>query len=111
MNVCTQWNHYFYSKTPKNVLMLKSWALSFPLSRYGELFPVSAEVLDPSFVLPIGKAKVRIGQCTDVFLLKHVLSTILNCFLWKQIEREGTDVTITAFSKMVGFALKVSLGD
>nr|P52904.1 RecName: Full=Pyruvate dehydrogenase E1 component subunit beta, mitochondrial; Short=PDHE1-B; Flags: Precursor [Pisum sativum]AAB01223.1 pyruvate dehydrogenase E1beta [Pisum sativum] len=48
---------------------------------YGESFPVSAEVLDSSFWLPIGKAK---------------------------IEREGKDVTITAFSKMVGFALKAA---
>ncbi|KAE9453591.1 hypothetical protein C3L33_14482, partial [Rhododendron williamsianum] len=48
---------------------------------YGESFPVSAEVLDSSFCLPIGKAK---------------------------IEREGKHVTITAFSKMVGYALKVS---
>ncbi|XP_045796452.1 pyruvate dehydrogenase E1 component subunit beta, mitochondrial-like isoform X1 [Trifolium pratense] len=48
---------------------------------YGESFPVSAEVLDSSFCLPIGKAK---------------------------IEREGKDVTITAFSKMVGFALKAA---
>lgn len=48
---------------------------------YGESFPVSAEVLDPSFVLPIGKAK---------------------------IEREGSDVTVTTFSKMVGYALKAA---
>nr|DAD30468.1 TPA_asm: hypothetical protein HUJ06_009319 [Nelumbo nucifera] len=27
-------------------------------SRYGESFPVSAEALDSSFCLPIGKAKV-----------------------------------------------------
>uniref|UniRef100_A0A1D1XYD4 Pyruvate dehydrogenase E1 component subunit beta n=1 Tax=Anthurium amnicola TaxID=1678845 RepID=A0A1D1XYD4_9ARAE len=47
---------------------------------YGQSFPVSDEVLDSSFCLPIGKAK---------------------------IEREGKDVTITAFSKMVGFALQV----
>jgi hypothetical protein len=26
--------------------------------RYGETFPVSPQVLDPSFTLPIGKAKV-----------------------------------------------------
>ncbi|KAG6781377.1 hypothetical protein POTOM_014277 [Populus tomentosa] len=48
---------------------------------YGEAFPVSAEVLDSSFCVPIGKAK---------------------------IEREGKDVTITAFSKMVGYALKAA---
>ncbi|XP_048318896.1 pyruvate dehydrogenase E1 component subunit beta-1, mitochondrial isoform X1 [Ziziphus jujuba] len=48
---------------------------------YGESFPVSAEVLDSSFCLPIGKAK---------------------------IEREGKDVTITAFSKMVGYAIKAA---
>ncbi|KAH9575089.1 hypothetical protein CY35_01G093500 [Sphagnum magellanicum] len=48
---------------------------------YGETFPVSPEVLDPSFTLPIGKAK---------------------------IEREGKDITITAFSKMVGYALKAA---
>ncbi|KAL0464079.1 UNVERIFIED_CONTAM: Pyruvate dehydrogenase E1 component subunit beta-2, mitochondrial [Sesamum latifolium] len=48
---------------------------------YGESFPISAEALDSSFCLPIGKAK---------------------------IEREGNDVTITAFSKMVGYALKIN---
>ncbi|KAK2662281.1 hypothetical protein Ddye_000855 [Dipteronia dyeriana] len=48
---------------------------------YGESFPVSAEVLDSDFCLQIGKAK---------------------------IEREGKDVTITAFSKMVGHALKAA---
>lgn len=48
---------------------------------YGESFPVSEEVLDANFCLPIGKAK---------------------------IEREGKDVTITAFSKMVGYALKAA---
>ncbi|KAK1257406.1 hypothetical protein QJS04_geneDACA023647 [Acorus gramineus] len=46
---------------------------------YGQSFPVSAEVLDSSFCLPIGKAK---------------------------IEQEGKDVTITAYSKMVGYALQ-----
>eukprot|EP00252_Welwitschia_mirabilis_P027059 TRINITY_DN9145_c0_g1_i1.p1 TRINITY_DN9145_c0_g1~~TRINITY_DN9145_c0_g1_i1.p1 ORF type:complete len:370 (-),score=92.68 TRINITY_DN9145_c0_g1_i1:126-1235(-) len=48
---------------------------------YGEPFSVSEECLDSSFCLPIGKAK---------------------------IEREGKDVTITAFSKMVGYALKAA---
>jgi pyruvate dehydrogenase E1 component beta subunit len=45
---------------------------------YGQSFEVPA---DPDFVLPIGKAK---------------------------IEREGTDVTITAFSRMVGMALQAA---
>ncbi|KAL9254606.1 Pyruvate dehydrogenase E1 component subunit beta-2, mitochondrial-like protein [Drosera capensis] len=48
---------------------------------YGESFPVSDEILDSNFVLPIGKAK---------------------------IERPGKDVTITAYSKMVGYALKAA---
>ncbi|KAI3407858.1 NAC domain-containing protein [Psidium guajava] len=48
---------------------------------YGERFPVSAEALDSSFCLPIGKAKV---------------------------EREGKDVTITAFSRMVGLSLEAA---
>ncbi|PPS06339.1 hypothetical protein GOBAR_AA14282 [Gossypium barbadense] len=48
---------------------------------YGESFPVSDEVLDSSFCLPIGKAK---------------------------IERKGKDVTIAAYSKMVGYALKAA---
>ncbi|XP_021745692.1 pyruvate dehydrogenase E1 component subunit beta-1, mitochondrial-like [Chenopodium quinoa] len=48
---------------------------------YGESFPISDEVVDPNFTIPIGKAK---------------------------IEREGKDVTITAFSKMVGFSLKAA---
>jgi pyruvate dehydrogenase E1 component beta subunit len=48
---------------------------------YGESFPVSQEVLDPSFTLPIGKAKIM---------------------------REGNDLTIVTFSKMVGYALKAA---
>lgn len=48
---------------------------------YGESFPIADEVLDANFTLPIGKAKV---------------------------ERQGKDVTITAFSKMVGYALKAA---
>lgn len=48
---------------------------------YGDSFPVSAEALDSSFCLPIGKAK---------------------------IEREGKHVTITAFSKMVRLALQAA---
>ncbi|CAL5358868.1 unnamed protein product [Camellia sinensis] len=48
---------------------------------YGESFPISTEVLDSSFCLLIGKAKV---------------------------EREGKDVTITTFSWMVGYAIKVA---
>lgn len=45
---------------------------------YGVSFDTPDNVLDKDFVLPLNKAKV---------------------------EREGTDVTITAFSKMVGFSL------
>ena len=45
---------------------------------YGVSYPMSDEAQSKDFVIEIGKANV---------------------------EREGTDVTITAFSKMVGFAL------
>jgi len=48
---------------------------------YGVEFDVTPEELDPDFVLPIGKAN---------------------------IERVGTDVTITAFAKMVGFSLEAA---
>ncbi|KAE8703074.1 Pyruvate dehydrogenase E1 component subunit beta-2 [Hibiscus syriacus] len=48
---------------------------------YGESFPISNEVLDSSFCLPIGKAK---------------------------IERKGKHVTIAAYSKMVGYSLKAA---
>ena len=48
---------------------------------YGKSFPVDAECLDKDFVLPIGKAK---------------------------IEREGKDVTIVTFSKMVGYSLEAA---
>lgn len=48
---------------------------------YNIEFDMTAEELDPNFVLPIGKAHV---------------------------ERAGTDVTITAFSKMVGHSLKAA---
>lgn len=45
---------------------------------YGTSFPVSAEVLDKDFVIPIGKAKIM---------------------------RAGKDITITAVAKMVGYSL------
>ncbi|CAL5225237.1 g8026 [Coccomyxa viridis] len=48
---------------------------------YGESFPVTDEILDKDFVQPIGKAKVM---------------------------REGTDVTLLAFGKLVGYNLKVA---
>jgi len=88
--------------------------------RYGESFPVSAEVLDSSFCLPIGKAKVTFKHYLQEYcsffspiILLCSLDTIivvhLVIFCCPQIEREGKDVTITAFSKMVGYALKVCL--
>jgi pyruvate dehydrogenase E1 component beta subunit len=48
---------------------------------YGVNFDTPDYVFDKDFVLPLNKAKV---------------------------EREGTDVTITAFSKMVGFSLQAA---
>ena len=48
---------------------------------YGEAFPVSPQVLDRDFTLPIGKAKTM---------------------------REGTDVTLVGFGKMVGYCLKAA---
>lgn len=48
---------------------------------YGKEFDVPPEIMDPNFVIPIGKAK---------------------------IERAGTDVTITAYAKMVGYALEAA---
>ena len=48
---------------------------------YGKTFDVSEKVLDKNFILPIGKAK---------------------------IEREGTDVTLIGFSKMVGLCLEAA---
>lgn len=48
---------------------------------YGVPFDVNAEIMDKDFLLPIGKAK---------------------------IEKVGADVTITAFSKMVGHSLQAA---
>ena len=48
---------------------------------YGVSFDTPDHVFDKDFLLPLNKAKV---------------------------EREGTDVTITAFSKMVGFSLQAA---
>ena len=48
---------------------------------YNQEFELTAEQMDPNWTLPIGKAN---------------------------IEREGKDVTITAFSKMVGFSLEAA---
>jgi pyruvate dehydrogenase E1 component beta subunit len=48
---------------------------------YGNKYPLSAEAQSPDFVLPIGKAK---------------------------IEREGTDVTIVAYSRGVGMSLEAA---
>lgn len=76
--------------------------------RYGESFPVSAEVLDSSFCLPIGKAKVFCNHLNFTELVIRMVNfLIFSTFCFQQIEKEGKDVTITAFSKMVGLALKV----
>jgi pyruvate dehydrogenase E1 component beta subunit len=48
---------------------------------YGITFPMSSEAMSDNFTLPIGKAKV---------------------------EREGTDVTIVAHSKMVTHSLEAA---
>jgi pyruvate dehydrogenase E1 component beta subunit len=48
---------------------------------YGTPFPLTDEAQSPDFLIPIGKAK---------------------------IEREGTDVTVVAFSKLVGTTLEVA---
>ncbi|KXZ42127.1 hypothetical protein GPECTOR_199g355 [Gonium pectorale] len=48
---------------------------------YGQAFPVTPQVLDKDFTLPIGKAKVM---------------------------REGKHVTLVSFSKMVGYCLKAA---
>ena len=48
---------------------------------YGESFPVSDAAMGKDFVLPIGPAK---------------------------IQREGSDVTLVGFGKMVGYALKAA---
>jgi pyruvate dehydrogenase E1 component beta subunit len=48
---------------------------------YGQSFELSDAVMDKDFVLPIGKAKVQ---------------------------REGTDVSIVTFSKMVGKSLEAA---
>ncbi|TMW56295.1 hypothetical protein Poli38472_008943 [Pythium oligandrum] len=48
---------------------------------YGVTFPVSKEAQDKDFVIPIGKAKIM---------------------------KEGSDVTIVAFSRMVGLALEAA---
>ena len=48
---------------------------------YGESFPVTDEIVSKDFVLPIGKAKVM---------------------------RDGTDVTLVSFGKMVGYCLQAA---
>jgi len=48
---------------------------------YGITFDVSDKILDKDFLIPIGKAK---------------------------IEREGSDVTLVGFAKMVGFSLEAA---
>lgn len=86
--------------------------------RYGESFPVSDEARDSSFCLPIGKAKVTLLMTSkmivpiSIILLSSLHFSIHVQFMIicsSQIEREGKDVTITAFSKMVGYSLKVCL--
>ncbi|GFH06701.1 pyruvate dehydrogenase E1 component subunit beta, partial [Haematococcus lacustris] len=48
---------------------------------YGTAFPVTPQVLDKDFLLPIGKAKIM---------------------------RPGKHITLVSFSKMVGFCLKAA---
>ena len=76
-------------------------------TRYGESFPVSAEAIDSSFCLPIGKAKVCFSSVVKSVRHSFCFSSCSYYVLYSQIEREGEHVTITAFSKMVGYALQV----
>jgi pyruvate dehydrogenase E1 component beta subunit len=46
-----------------------------------------------------------ISLCFSIIIA--VLTSALQIVYSQQIEKEGKDVTITAFSKMVGYALKV----
>ncbi|CAI5944531.1 unnamed protein product [Closterium sp. NIES-65] len=66
---------------PVVVLYAHRWGGVGGMDGYGEAFPVSPQAQDPNFTVPIGKAKV---------------------------EREGKDVTLVAFSRMVGVALKAA---
>ena len=91
---------------------------------YGESFPVTDQVMDKDFVQPIGKAKVRSDTPSLIALAPHSLCAHaqhlqlmlhwynlaiayeLTCHM--QVMREGTDVTLLAFGKLVGYNLKVA---
>ena len=87
---------------------------------YGEAFPVTDKILDKDFVQPIGKAKVASvleGQmhsdcgCQNSLSLVSMPSyAVIVARGWdcSQVMREGTDVTLLAFGKLVGYNLKVA---
>lgn len=91
------------------VSKLESFTVKLYHDRYGESFPVSAESLDSSFCLPIGKAKVHMFCLVFLICPKFLASMSYSVIFLLQVEKEGKDVTITAFSKMVGYALQVNI--
>lgn len=79
---------------------------------YGTAFPLSDEAQDKDFTVPIGKAKVRRRP-------RRGAAPPQPCQPWccdggadggarRQVMREGTDVTIVAFSRMVQFSLEAA---
>ena len=97
---------------------------------YGESFPVEDKVLDKDFTLPIGKCKVRALlyvvheerllrpknrlACSLGNNMKRRLLGVLcmlkdsHKYVARQVMREGKDVTLVAFGKLVGYNLKAA---
>ncbi|KAM3189978.1 hypothetical protein ACQJBY_068307 [Aegilops geniculata] len=78
---------------------------------YGESFPIKAEVLDSSFSVPTSFSGREEFSSVRFFVWIASRSFFFfgfTLFFDLQIEREGKDVTITAFSKMVGYALQAA---
>jgi pyruvate dehydrogenase E1 component beta subunit len=91
---------------------------------YGESFPVTDKILDHDFTVPIGKCKVRMAglafsprqlraarpvvQQSCMQQAGIIAGVLTACLPPCQVMREGTDVTLVAFGKLVGYNLKVA---
>jgi pyruvate/2-oxoglutarate/acetoin dehydrogenase E1 component len=82
---------------------------------YGTAFPLSDEAQDKDFTVPIGKAKVRRRPRRSAApprrhsRASHGAATAgADRGAGRQVMREGTDVTIVAFSRMVQFSLEAA---
>ena len=75
---------------------------------YGQSFDVTDAVVDKDFTLPIGECKVRDRRAIPPRNSRRAILRREPSSYHRQVEREGTDVTIVSYSKGVATSLEAA---